>query len=82
MRRATLFTFLAIAVAAPSANARPAPPDPVPASAPPSQALVPSSSNGGNGLATGWIVALASGGAVIAAGAGFAGGRHNVHMRG
>ena len=81
MRRATLFTFLAIAVAAPSANARPAPPDPVPASAPPPQALVSEPSNDGDGLATTWIVALASGGAVVAASAGFAG-RHRVHLRG
>jgi hypothetical protein len=86
MRRIICLTGLVLAVGAPSAGARPAPPDsPPPAS---SQAIaeptapsadVASVASTDDGLDTGWIIVLASGGAAVAAGVGFAGGRRQGH---
>jgi hypothetical protein len=75
MRHATLLaTTVALAVSAPAASARQAPPDPVSTPAP--HVETTTTTAGGDGLSTAWIVVLASGGAVAAAGVGFAGGRH------
>jgi hypothetical protein len=88
VRRIICLTGLVLAVAAPAAGARPAPLD----SPPPGQSVTTgqpgapapkvtssSSTTGDDGLSTGWIAVLVSGGAAVAAGVGFAGGRRQSH---
>jgi hypothetical protein len=96
MRRIICLSILALAVAAPAAGARPAPLDSPPVS-PSVQVSEPAAlaqpapastapADDDAGLAAGWIVVLASGGALAVAGIGFAGGRrqaqHHLPARG